>query len=318
MTLYKRILCPVDLSDNSLAAVELASTLANQHSAKLIFLYVAPQWLPEDALFGDDYIRGVVAADKKRLLEIRPTETGIECEHLTLNGNPSPEIVRAAEIGDVIVMSTHGQTGLLRLLVGSVTRYVLRHAPCPVITFQNSRSAKKDTKAEETPTKETESIQSEPKPQRFVTALMHHVDPIHRFDKMENVIAALDRAKETAAPVINDMGGCIGILTKSDIDKFRDLLERFKKRDPSVVSEMFEVDEFGQRRPGNDDFDQVHRHMTSPVVTIANSETCQKAIELFEANQDIHHLLVVDDLQHPIGILELQDLKECENLSSEA
>ena len=76
MTEFKNILFPVDLSDNSLAPIELATSLAKQHGAKLDFIYVAPQWLPEEAMFGSEYIRETVAEEKAEFLKLRPTDSG--------------------------------------------------------------------------------------------------------------------------------------------------------------------------------------------------------------------------------------------------
>ena len=61
-----------------------------------------------------------------------------QVERKTIMGDPSNEIVRIAKDGgyDLIVMSTHGRTGLSRLLMGSVAERVIRHAPCPVFVIR--------------------------------------------------------------------------------------------------------------------------------------------------------------------------------------
>lgn len=302
MTSYQRVLCPVDLSDNSLTTIHLATSLAKRDDATLVFIYVAPQWLPEEAMLSSDYIRSTVAADKQVFLDLRPTDDSVKYEHLFVDGNPGPEIVRASKECDAVIMSTHGHSGIMRFLMGSVAQYVMRHATCPVITFKG---------AQETKTKEVR----ERKAQHFVTDVMYHVSPIRSFQPMEKVIGELDQARQTAAPVVDDMGCCIGILTKSDIDNYRELQKRYEERDETVIDEIFETDEFGQRRAGNCNFDQVHRHMTSPAVTITNIQTCQKAQLLFDHNSDIHHLVVVDESDHPIGILTTGNLKECKSVS---
>lgn len=306
MTQINSVLCPIDLSDNSLATIELATELAKQRDAKLVFIHVAPQWLPEDAMVSSQYIRETVEEDKSAFLKIRPTDSSVEFEHQFVNGNPGPEIVRATMNHSLVVMNSHGRSGLMRLLMGSVAQYVMRHAHCPVISFKTSGSKRI------VPSQNTEAAEK-----HFVTDRMHHVSPIHGFSKMENVIAELSLAKETGAPVINEMGSCVGILTESDIKKYRDVQQRFANRDESVVDEVFEVDEFGQRRAGSFDFDQVHRHMTSPVITISNTASCAKAVELFSSNHQIHHLVVVDERDCPVGILASRDLIDVAELSSE-
>lgn len=306
MTQIKSVLCPIDLSDNSLATIDLATVLAKQYGAKLIFIHVAPQWLPEDAMFANQYIRETVDEDKTAFLKIRPADESVGFEHLFVNGNPGPEIVRATLKHDLVVMNSHGRSGLMRLLMGSVAQYVMRHAHCPVISFKTTGSKRI------VPSEKTESTEK-----HFVTERMHHVSPIQGFAKMENVIAELALAKETGAPVINEMGCCVGILTESDIKKYRDVQQRFANRDESVVDDVFEVDEFGQRRAGSFDFDQVHRHMTSPVVTVSNLDLSKKAVELFATNRKIHHLVVVDERNCPVGILTSRDLADAAELSSE-
>ena len=302
---FKKILCPVDLSENSLAAINLATLIAKQQDATLKFLYVAPQWLPEEAMFGADYIRETVDEDKKLFLDLKPTDSSVIYEHEFVYGNPSPEIVKAAKTCDLVVMSTHGRSGILRMLMGSVAQYVMRHASCPVVSFRNSKT-------------EGTTERKERQPQHFVTDVMRQVQPIQGFENMEDVIAEMNRAKDTAAPVVNEMGACIGILTNSDIAKYRELQTRYEQRDETVIDEIFETDEFGQRRAGNCDFHQVHRHMTSPVITISNKQSCQQAREKFQQHNEIHHLVVVDDRENPVGILGKADLSECETESSEA
>ena len=305
MSSVKKILCPIDLSENSLAALELATTIASGHDATLVFIYVAPQWLPDEAMFGSDYIRTTVEEDKNTFEALRPLDSSIDYNHIFVFGNPGPEIVKHAKDCDMVVMSTHGHGGVMRFLMGSVAQYVIRNATCSVVTLRNSKI-------------EPKAADNDPQLRHFVTEIMRHVRPIRSFDKMETITAELERANQSGAPVIDDSGCCIGILTKTDIQKYHELQARFARRDETVIDEMFEIDEFGQRRASNLDFDQVRRHMTAPVVTISNSEACQKARELFEANSTIHHLIVIDESDRPIGIVGTEDLKKCKTVPSEA
>jgi nucleotide-binding universal stress UspA family protein len=67
--------------------------------------------------------------------EARVRAAGLACESATLFGRPDTEIVaRAAETkADLIVMGTHGRSGLAHALMGSVAEHVVRHAPCPIL-----------------------------------------------------------------------------------------------------------------------------------------------------------------------------------------
>ncbi|MFT5303062.1 MAG: universal stress protein A [Mariniblastus sp.] len=295
MTQFKRILCPVDLSETSNAAIELATTLAVRDSAKIAFLFVAPQWLPEQDLYGADYILDLVEDEKKQFEQIRPTVDDVAYEHLYLSGNPAPAIVTATESADMVVMGTHGRGGLMRLLMGSVAQYVFRNAKCPVFLVKGVKVSESADQA--TPTRS-----------RFVSDVMHQVSPVHSFDKMDDVLDKLNKSKESAAPVMNDVGKCIGILTTTDIEKYRSLVQRFQQKDETVIDEMFEVDKYGQRKPTNTNFDQVCRHMTTELVSIQIDKLVNDASSLFEAHPKIHHLVVLDDRGGAVGIIDSRDV----------
>jgi nucleotide-binding universal stress UspA family protein len=69
---------------------------------------------------------------------MRPSDPKVRVRYLLVEGNPAAEILSAAREGncDLIVMGTHGRTGLNRLLMGSVAEEVVRKAPCPVLTVR--------------------------------------------------------------------------------------------------------------------------------------------------------------------------------------
>jgi nucleotide-binding universal stress UspA family protein len=133
------IVHPTDFSEHSEPALEVARRLASDHRARLVILHVAP---PEIVVDG----RSAVAIDAL-VFRIPLEET---CERIPVREliqPPEPRLVRgdaAAEIlratrevqGDLIVMGTHGRTGLGRLLMGSVAEKVLRGAECPVLTVR--------------------------------------------------------------------------------------------------------------------------------------------------------------------------------------
>jgi nucleotide-binding universal stress UspA family protein/predicted transcriptional regulator len=297
MNQKKRILCPVDLSENSLAAVEVATALARQFDSTIVFCYVSPQWLPEESMVGSDYIESVKAERRQELARIRPLHDAVPHDRMFLEGSPGPEIVRAADSCDMVVMSTHGYSGVLRLIMGSVAKYVSRHADCPVILVRNPRVRKSDAPAL-------------PRHERAVTDVMHQVGAIEGDDDVAGVIRTFEETRETAAPVVDAFSKCIGILTMTDIENYRQLRRRYEAGDESVYDEIFETNAYGQRRTDSDDFHHVRRHMTAPVVTISNQDSCRQACDLFARHPEIHHLVVVDDHGHPVGILESHDVTE--------
>lgn len=137
----KTILFPTDFSHTGDAALQLAKVLARDTGAKLLIVHVEepPMVYAEGGMY-----YGAVEPDKeqleKMLREVVPGD-GIACEHRLVMGNPADALVEVAkeEHADMIVMGTHGRTGLSRLLMGSVAEAVVRHASCPVVTYRQPK-----------------------------------------------------------------------------------------------------------------------------------------------------------------------------------
>jgi nucleotide-binding universal stress UspA family protein len=138
------ILVPTDFSRGAAAAVEYACWLATRSRAKLVFAYVM-----EPTVYSVDFAlshpdisaevrRGAMEALGQLVAEAR--ERGIDAEHALLTGTPFVEIEKVASDrkADLIVMGTHGRTGLAHLMLGSTAERVVRLAPCPVLTVKAS------------------------------------------------------------------------------------------------------------------------------------------------------------------------------------
>jgi nucleotide-binding universal stress UspA family protein len=131
----KKILYPTDFSSYSNQAYFHAVALAENHGASLtvLFVYSTTGSTPElhDEVSDEAYW-------KRQLEQIRPVNTRIPVHHVLLEGDPAGEIVRYAQDAamDLIVMGTHGRTGLERLLMGSVAEKVMRDAPCSVLVVK--------------------------------------------------------------------------------------------------------------------------------------------------------------------------------------
>jgi nucleotide-binding universal stress UspA family protein len=147
MTVIHRILCPVDFSEGAEAALSYAVFLAGQLGAKIhvLHVYQLPIYaLPDGALMpGPDYavrLQEDVAKGLDTLLARYPDVT-IE-KHVT-EGIPHHCIVEQAKEVDaqLIVMGTHGRTGLEHFLVGSVAERVVRTSPVPVVTVPRKATA---------------------------------------------------------------------------------------------------------------------------------------------------------------------------------
>ena len=136
----KRILCPLDFSENSQAALGYASSLAKESGAKLFLVHVDDSQVPYDAGFA-----AYVAPPNNReilmeqLVAIVPTLDDVEYEHQLLLGHPADAIVDFSKEHniDLIVMGTHGRTGVARLVMGSIAEAIVRRAECPVLTVKH-------------------------------------------------------------------------------------------------------------------------------------------------------------------------------------
>jgi len=135
----RTVLHPTDFSDYSGYAFKFACSLARDYGARLVVLHVLtrPVFIygegvipPEPAGFEDQL--------RQRLHQVQPEDPNLQLEHRLVEGEAAAEILRLAEEAkcDLIVMGTHGRTGLGRLLMGSVAEQVARKSPCPVLTVK--------------------------------------------------------------------------------------------------------------------------------------------------------------------------------------
>jgi nucleotide-binding universal stress UspA family protein len=133
------ILHPTDFSEQSQSAFVLASTLARTSRARLVVLHVVhiPAVVYSEAmLLPDPEEEHAFALEQFRRLEA--DNEGLDLEPRLERGAVAPLILQVAEEidADLIVMGTHGRTGLTRLLLGSVAEQVMRGALCPVVTVK--------------------------------------------------------------------------------------------------------------------------------------------------------------------------------------
>lgn len=142
----KRILCPVDFSDASNIALDVASKLARETGATLFIVHVEEN----PAVVSPGLFAGLPPAswpENHQLAKTLPTATEVRFEHDLLVGNVAQEIVDFAKKKDVdlIVLGSHGHSGLLRVLMGSVAEAVVRTAPVPVLTLKPNAKQLADT-----------------------------------------------------------------------------------------------------------------------------------------------------------------------------
>ena len=141
----KRILLPTDFSAHSATATKYACELAARFDAELHLLHTLEVHLASTPGFGmglalPRYVHESRAAAEKALTSILDPQwaVGRKVVQAVVEGSPKVKIVRYARTQqmDLIVLATHGRSGLAHVLIGSMAESVVRTAPCPVLTVR--------------------------------------------------------------------------------------------------------------------------------------------------------------------------------------
>lgn len=145
MMKLQTILCATDFSAPARYAFEAAAALAHDHGARLVILHVSQPMLvygemmiPPPPPTPEDY-KSKIWEEFHKVEAADPKIRELRVETRVAEGDPALHIISVArEVNaDMIVMGTHGRSGLGRLLMGSVAEEVLRKAPCPVMTVKS-------------------------------------------------------------------------------------------------------------------------------------------------------------------------------------
>ncbi|HHT9104407.1 MAG TPA: universal stress protein [Candidatus Wujingus californicus] len=145
MISIKNILCPIDYSVYSEKALKYAIEFAEKYNAKLYLMHVLDIRIYD---ITDPELYNVNVIDKETINKLRErlhkcisedTRKNIEVETIVIEGVPFAEIIKKAREYkiDLIVLGTHGRTGLSHAIMGSVAEKVVRKAPCPVLTIRH-------------------------------------------------------------------------------------------------------------------------------------------------------------------------------------
>ena len=140
----QKILFPTDFSPASEVVLRHATALAKGNNATLLILHVEE---PPLAYGSGEMFYSVsdfsTESLQKLLDKVTPPDPAVPVVRRLVTGDPASEIPRVAkeENVDLIVMGTHGRTGLLRMLMGSVAELVVRRAPCAVLTVRQPEAA---------------------------------------------------------------------------------------------------------------------------------------------------------------------------------
>jgi len=142
---FTNILCPVDFSTSARHALAVATELATTSHAALTIAHIwqppMPLYGTPDAALSGELIQAMVDDAERSLADWEASAraagvTSLQAKMLT--GVPWDDIVKLAlsSRADLVVMGTHGRTGLTHVLIGSVAEKVVRHAPCAVLVVR--------------------------------------------------------------------------------------------------------------------------------------------------------------------------------------
>ena len=151
------ILVPVDFSPHAEHAFTYATTLAERFGAKLALVYVVDDSFVTGGWSSEIYVSNVpelienlIADADRRLATLKASAAalGLTAETAVIRGRPAHAIVEHAKNGgfNLIVMGTHGRTGVSHVVMGSVAERVLRKAPCPVLTVRATEALEASAK----------------------------------------------------------------------------------------------------------------------------------------------------------------------------
>jgi nucleotide-binding universal stress UspA family protein len=142
---FSKIVCPIDFSPCSREALRVAAEFARERSASLVLAHVwePPKWSTGEIQVAPEVIQDMVDAEEAQLEAWKATAkefgarevgtrflTGVAWDAILALLKDDPAI-------DLVVMGTHGRTGLKHVLLGSVAEKVVRHAPCPVLVVRD-------------------------------------------------------------------------------------------------------------------------------------------------------------------------------------
>lgn len=144
-TTIKKVLVPIDFSDYSKSALRYAVNFAKSFNAEILLIYVV-----EPIIYPPDFSMGQIAMptintdwdnrakeELDKLAKNEITNNG-NVKTIIKTGKPFAEIIETAKEEDIdlIIISTHGHSGVEYILFGSTAEKVVRKAPCPVLTLR--------------------------------------------------------------------------------------------------------------------------------------------------------------------------------------
>jgi nucleotide-binding universal stress UspA family protein len=137
-----KILVPIDFSEHSHKALRYALAFAAQFDAEVTLVHIVEQMVyPGDWMYPPIAVTDFAAEKREQMIErLRALDagSGVKTQHMVRLGRAWQEVVEIAreQKADLIILATHGYTGLKHVLLGSVAEKIVRHSPCPVLSVR--------------------------------------------------------------------------------------------------------------------------------------------------------------------------------------
>jgi nucleotide-binding universal stress UspA family protein len=137
-----RILVPIDFSEHSQKALRYALAFAQQFDAEVTLVHIVEQMVyPGDWMYPPLAVTDFATEKREEMiarLQALDAGSGVKTQHIVRLGRAWQEIIEVADEMkcNMLILATHGYTGLKHVLLGSVAEKVIRHAPCPVLTVR--------------------------------------------------------------------------------------------------------------------------------------------------------------------------------------
>ena len=144
----QHILVPMDFSPDAEQALEHAVALAQQFQARITLLHAIHLPVTTEVVLTGYFSEMAASAEHgMETYQKRVADAGLSVETLVLVGDPFRQIIETAtdKGADLIVMGTHGRTGMQHWMLGSVAERVVRLAPCPVLVTRKTHAADAET-----------------------------------------------------------------------------------------------------------------------------------------------------------------------------
>jgi nucleotide-binding universal stress UspA family protein len=136
---FRKVLCAVDFGPSTKMTIEMARQIAESNNGTVILFHVVP--MPVEAIGQPLMVEPLAGAEddaRKRLNRIASESLTHSYEILVVTGDPAASIIASAEeqAADLVVMATHGRTGISHFFLGSVAERVVRESSVPVMTVR--------------------------------------------------------------------------------------------------------------------------------------------------------------------------------------